>query len=296
MEEPAKRSSSRLESVGLVGVALLPLVLALMATSKLSSGRPLDSTKQIPSLAFRQYAVNLHEIPATGKISVPFSFWNRGRQPIEITKLEPSCGCLAPKLLGDRKNYASGGQGIFEVQVETAREAPGPHTYSIRVHYQDEIPREEIVTFRVTVPERSVQITPPELYLYQLSDQALTTEIQVTDSRGKKLNVVEAKPSSRHLETEILPMSASGESSVTPIRVNVKGKLPSGSQVASVAIRTDDPDFPVIRVPVFLHGRPNEIELTTATVPAEPVKGKEKKPAERRPDAENSPSPSVESR
>jgi len=255
--------------LALMGVC--PFVVALLATSRVPAARPLDGAKPLTSLAFRQYAVNLREIPATGRITVPFSFWNRGSGPIEILKLEPSCGCLAPKILGDRTRYEPGGQGLFEVQVDTARETPGPQHYSIKVRYQDTEPREELVTFRLTVPDRSVQVTPSELYFYQVSDAELENEIRVSDHRGTRhLKIVEVLSSSTHLVPEIGTQEVGEEVAVTPIRVRVDGKVPAGAHRKVLSIRTDDADFPVIQIPVFLHGRPDKIELTTGVKEGSP--------------------------
>ncbi|SFI33535.1 DUF1573 domain-containing protein [Planctomicrobium piriforme] len=266
MDEQRKTLRNRLAAASLVLAGLCPLLFACAATPRIPLGRSLDGSKPLPPLAFRQYAVNLREIPATGRIAVPFSFWNRSNQPIEILKLDPSCGCLAPKLLGDRKSYIPGSQGMFEVHVETARETPGPQLYTVDVNYTDgQTTHTDQLTFRLTVPERNVIVTPPELYFYQLSEKPLTSEIRVTDHRGKNLNVVEAISMTPYVSLEIKPKEQSADSSSTPITVSVAGRVPAGSQTSYVTIRTDDPDFPVIKVPVFLQGKPNAIQLTSGT-------------------------------
>ncbi|HWL10649.1 MAG TPA: DUF1573 domain-containing protein [Planctomicrobium sp.] len=266
-EQPTSRMRSVVRfCLGVVGIS--PFLIAFCAMSWEPLERSLESTKPLSSLAFRQYAVNLREIPATGKITVPFSFWNRGRGPLEIVRLEPSCGCLAPKMLGERKIYGPGSQGLFEVQVDTAREPSGPQQYSVRVHYFDQGPREETVTFRLTVPERRVQVTPPELYFYQLSEGKLESTIRIADRRGKELNLVEVTSSSPNLVTEIQSKEVNAETTTIPVLVTVKGTLASGSQTASLLVRTDDPDFPSIRIPVFLHGKPKQPTLPVTTTPS----------------------------
>lgn len=268
MDELRTRRIAPLATYGLVLLFFCPALMAVCATSSVPVPRAIASHKELPALAFRQYSVNLREIPATGRITVPFSFWNRSNKPLEIVKLEPSCGCLAPRLLGDRTHYVQGGQGLFEVKVDTAREAPGPHTYSVRVHYNDGTPREELVVFRMSVPERNVQVTPPELYFYQLTDTAITSEIRVADHRGKNLKVVEVKTTSPFLTAEAQEPQLSGDVTTTPIRVSTKGNLPGGAQTGIISIRTDDADFPVIQVPVFLQGKPQGVQLTAGEHPA----------------------------
>jgi len=268
----------RLNAASLIAIPLFPLILAVCSTSAVPRGRPIAGEKKLPPLAFRQYAVNLHEVAPTASLTAPFSFWNRGKGSLEITKLEPSCGCLAPRLLGNRKSYAPGAQGLFEVQVETAREAPGPHTYSIRVHYTaDGKPLEECVLFRCEIPERNVTVTPPELYFYQLSETQLASQIRVEDHRGKNLHVVEATSRSPHLQLKIGSREKfSDDRSVTPIDVVVSAGLPPGSNHSFIVIKTDDPDFPLIRVPVFLQGKPGGVQLSSGVVPVQPVVQKNK--------------------
>jgi len=269
MDEHRPTPPARLKQAGLISLSLTPLLLALLGTSAVPQGRPVSGTKVLPPLAFRQYSVNFHEVAPTANLTAPFAFWNRSDKTIQIVRLEPSCGCLAPRLLGGRKEYAPGRQGLFEVQVETAREAPGPHTYSIKVHYTvDQQPYEELVTFRCKIPERSVTVTPPELYFYQLSDAPLSSEVRIEDHRGKHLKVVEAVSTSPYLTMNVGDQEELGDDkSATPIQVAVSSQLPAGSTTTIVAIRTDDEDFPLIRVPVFLQGKPTGPRHSSGVTP-----------------------------
>jgi len=272
MDEPRlnlKRLSwkQRCQRAGWIALPLIPLILANIGTSKIPSGRPLSGSKQLSPLGFRQYAVNLHEVAPTATLTAPFAFWNRSERSIEITKLEPSCGCLAPRILGNRKEYGPGGQGLFEVQVETARETPGPHTYSVVVHYTSGDQKfEDRVTFRCEIPERNVVISPPELYFYQLSDTPIQDVFRVEDHRGKELKVVEAVSTNPHLTLNVGKWERIDEQTcTTPVEVLVGANLPAGTHHTFITVKTDDPDFPTIRVPVFLQGKPAAIQLTSGT-------------------------------
>lgn len=273
MDERRSTLRPRLKTAVLVGIPLMPFFLACLGTTAVPQSRGLSDHKILPPLAFRQYAVNLHEVAPTATLTAPFAFWNRSGKPLKIVKLEPSCGCLTPRLLGNRSEYGPGGQGLFEVQVETAREPAGPHTYSIRVHYSvDEQPYEELVTFRCEIPERNVTVTPPELYFYQLSDAPLESQLRVEDHRGKQLKITEASSRSPYLTVQVGPQEKHPEGrSSTTLQVGVKPGIPAGSNHTFIAIKTDDPDFPLIRVPVFLQGRPAKVQLSSGSSPARPV-------------------------
>jgi len=248
-------------------LGILPAMMAWACSPAISPARPLERHNSLPSLVFRQYSVNLREVPANGKIAVPFSFWNRGNGPLHIEKLEPSCGCLVPKLLGDRDEYVSGAQGLFEVHLETDREEPGPHTYGIVVHYNDGQPRTESLTFRMQVPDRAVRVEPTELYFYQLSETDLENEIRVLARPERNYTVTRAVSSSPLLKVTIRPQEPAGEELATPVQVAVAGKLPAGGQTVSVTIYTDDPALPPLKVPVFLHGRPASAAVSGGILP-----------------------------
>ncbi|WP_437187929.1 DUF1573 domain-containing protein [Planctomicrobium sp. SH668] len=267
MDEHKKVKTGKIAQLLFAAIAMTPLFLALLGTSSVPVGRPLERTKELPALAFRQYSVNMREQQATARIVAPFAFWNRSEKPLEITKLEPSCGCLGPKLLGNRKEYPPKAQGIFEVQVETANETPGSHLYSVKVHYRvDGQNFEEIVTFRCQIPERTVSLNPPELYFYQLSDLAMSGEVQVKDHRDKQLTIQNATTSSPYLKVSVGDRKHDEDGTTsTPVQVEVTGAIPAGSHPTFVQIHTNDEDFPLLRVPVFLQGKPKISGLTSET-------------------------------
>lgn len=267
MDEPGRRPFPRIRAAALWLAAVWPLAAALLGTAAVPAGRPVQGGKTLPPLALRQYSVNLREVAAAGTITAPFAFWNRSDRPLEITRLEPSCGCLAVKLLGKDHRFTPGMHGLFEAQVQTAREAPGPHTYRVKIHYNDGTPREEVVTFRLQIPERTVSVTPSELYFYQLSGEPLTGELTVEDHRvGAPLKIVEVKSNRPDIRVQLDPQRGGGGVSAG-VRVEVPGDVAPGTHLGAITLVTDDEDFPEIRVPVFLQGPPDKVQLTSGTAP-----------------------------
>jgi hypothetical protein len=263
-EAPNIRKRTRFRELAVLCAALAPGMAAWFGTQRVPAGTPISGQRALPSLVFRQYAVNLREPPNQGRLAVPFAFWNRGRAPLDITALEASCHCLNPKLLSDRKHYEPGGQGIFEVQLDLARESPGPHGYQVRVRYDDGAPREEVVSLQVFVPQASVTVTPPELYFYQLSGEPLTGRIQIEDRRGKHLKVTGVIATSQYVQAKLEErVQVDAQTSYTAISITTLPPAPAGSETSVLAIQTDDPDYGVIRVPVFLEGPAPRLQLTS---------------------------------
>jgi hypothetical protein len=202
-------------------------------------------------------------------IPAHFDFANTGDSPVTITKLEPSCGCLNPQLVGDKKVYAPGERGRFYVSVRTANESAGPHAYAVDVHYADQRPHQETLTFRLELPERKVSVEPPEVFFYQLTGEPDSRTIYVTDYRDSGLEVLEATCSLDFVTVELLPREQDEDGHErTPIRVSVAGVVPSGRAIRAVRIRTNDPEFEQLHAAVVIHG-PQAVQRAAFERPVE---------------------------
>lgn len=249
----------------LCALLLLPVAGAALAQMRPTLPAEPAAGEPIASLAFDQYLVNLRETPLRPTLSGDFRFTNLGETPLTITKLEPSCGCLTPQLAGDKRTYQPGERGLFRVDVATANEEPGPHEYTVKVHYADPQPQQVLVRFKLKLPERKVSVTPPELAFFQYNGQPSSRDIHITDYRGSSLQVLEASSSSDVVSVSVQPaeVDEQGHHRV-PVRLSVPGIVAPGRQMTTVTIRTSDPEFSVIRIPVLVDGpeRPaNAIQL-----------------------------------
>jgi len=251
---------ARLARHGLAGLTLLPFCAAIMAHSWSTSPGAISGAEPLPPLAFDQYAVNLREVAARPVIQAHFDFVNHGKKPVTITKLDPSCGCLAPEPYGDKWVYEPGERGRFYVSMRTANERPGPHAYSVDVHYEDSDSYAETVTFRLTLPEKKLSVEPPEIYFYQLSGADDERTIHVTDYRGMSTNVTGASCTLDDVSVEVLPGETDDEGHArTPIRISVPGHVEPGRRTGYLVIQTDDPDFQRVFAAVLVEG-PSEVQ------------------------------------
>src|SRR5690606_37614050 len=142
-----------------------------------------------------------------------------------------------------KRTYQLGERGLFRVDVATANEEPGPHEYTVKVHYTDPQPQEAVVRFKLELPERKVSVTPPELAFFQYNGQPASRDIHITDYRGTSLQVLEAHSSSEVVSVAVQPadVDEQGHHRV-PVRLSVPGVVPPGRQVTTVTIRTSDPE------------------------------------------------------
>lgn len=263
MDEDRSRCGGHASGMGIALLALLPLGLATWNTERVPLARTVSGSTQRPSLAFSQYAVHRGDVPPIGTIPIPFEFCNTGDRPLTLIKLDPSCGCLAPRVEQDKMTYAPGEWGRFYVSVKTANESPGPKEYRVRVEYDDGQPREETVHFHMTIPRQKVTVKPSELYFYQLNGKADSREILVEDHRGGSLEVLGAAVSSGEAIVTVGERLQHQEGYwVTPVRIDIPDRDTPGREIVTITIRTDDQEYPEIRVPMLIHGPSQKIQLT----------------------------------
>lgn len=225
-----------------------------------------------PSLAFAQYAVDLKMIRPTSVEQAFFVFHNRGTEPVRITKVEPSCGCLTPQLQGVRDNIVepgSSGRVIFRMQP--ANSTPGPHQYTINVSYTDPEPREVQLLLKLEIPA-TLWVSPPAVNVFHPKGATPTIqEFTITDGRGKPFEITDVS-----INTDLVDV-AIGESSRSntglfqqSVKAVIAADLPAGRNMFLLRIQTTDPEIPELRVPIRLEG-PSEADadhLTESVVPA----------------------------
>ena len=239
--------------------ALLPFVLSLVVHASGVKARPVESDTARDSLGFEQYLVNLGSPPPRSEYLARFAFRNVGSQPLKISELKPSCGCLNPRL--DRKEFAPGEGGEFFLRVRAANERPGPHEYTCRVLYDDGQPREAEVRFKISLPEERVEIRPRSLIVYQFNNQPTTKDVTITDFRATpedrplaRLEILEATCTLDWVEVTI------GEAQFDEIGQRQQKVIvtitdvPPGRHDGSIIIRTNILEYAELRVPLQVDG------------------------------------------
>lgn len=235
-------------------LACLPLAWSVVVHSGAAPAPLSIAVPERPALTFRQYAVDLGPIQPTGEARGTFVFLNRGREAVEITKVEPSCSCLVPRL--EQKRYEPGEDGRLVLRVQPANESPGKKELFCDVTYNDPKPRQVRLTFKLEIPERQMTVTPPALMVFHPEGSEPTeATFTVADGRRQPFEIVGVEANSDLVTTDI------GERQVTPegvwqqtIKVTVPGTLPRGRNQVLLRIQTTDRNSPELRVPLMLQG------------------------------------------
>jgi hypothetical protein len=158
---------------------------------------------------------------------------------------------LKPRL--DKREIGPGESGQFFVHVSTAGEQPGPREYTITVEYEDPEPRSVVLTFSLVLPPRQIYVTPRALLIYVFDEKPAEKEIVVSDNRITPGTVTAVETSSGFLSAQIEGAELDHEG-VKKTRIEVKvSPVSLGRHQGVVKINTDDPNFPVINVPVHVH-------------------------------------------
>lgn len=236
-------------------MALFPVAMATVCHTGLRSVPLSIETPTQPALSFQQYAVDRKKIPPTSIVEASYGFHNRGSTPIRVT-MEPSCGCLTPRLEGVRDGVVEPGErGRVVVRMQPANSTPGPHEYTVKVKYVDSEPRETQLTLKLEIPA-ALWVTPPALIVSHPAGSTPTVaDFMVTDGRGKAFEITNVSVNTALVEAVI------GESSRSPVgnfqqsvRVSIAGDLPPGNNQVVLRIETDDPDMQELKVPLLLRG------------------------------------------
>jgi hypothetical protein len=246
---------------------LLPFALSLAVHASGVKARPVASDTSRDSLAFEQYLVNLGSPLPRSEYLARFAFRNVGSQPLKISELKPSCGCLNPRLA--KKEFAPGEGGEFFLRVRAANEKPGPHEYTCQVIYDDGQPREAEVRFKISLPEERVEIRPRSLIVYQFNNQPTEREITITDFRAApddrplaRLELLEATSTLKFVDVAL------GEAQFDEIGQRQQKvivtitEVPPGTHDGLIVVRTNVPEYAELRVPLRVDGlSPREREM-----------------------------------
>lgn len=232
---------------------MLPAVLGLSQLLWGSSITPLAKVPTLPGLSFDQYLVDLREIGPAEEVYGYFRFRNSALVPLTITKLEPSCGCLQPRLT--KTVFLPGESGEFRLRVKTVLQQPGPKEFTVKVHYTDSVPRTRDVFLRVTFPEQQIYVRPMSLTFHQFGTSPIEQEIVVTDLRRSPAEVLGSASSSDFLQVQVLETSTTETGARQQrLKVTIPGAVPAGRHIGTVKIYTDDPTFQEFRVPFQVYG------------------------------------------
>ena len=108
-----------------------------------------DDTAQQPitTVEFSQTMHDFGEIQEGQMVTHRFEFTNTGKHPLQIGRVQPTCGCTTPDW--SKKPIAPGQKGFVEVKFDS-NGRPGAATKTVRMVANTD-PQETVLTFKASV-------------------------------------------------------------------------------------------------------------------------------------------------
>lgn len=248
--------------------ALSPVLLCLAfqaAGSRPAFSRP---AKPKPPLAFHQYMVNLGEVESKRIHDARFWMTNLGEHELEIRDVKTSCGCLADQL--EKKTVLPNETTDLALFIRAANQSSGSKHYTATVTYGPvDSPETEYISevaFRLVLPEQTVTLNPRVLIMHQYQGNRVTHQVDVNDLRDRQLRVLGVSCDAGYIDVELVPHSEIALGSrrnglVAQLRVTAEN-VPPGPHECVVRIRTTDPEFAEMTLPMRVYGPQTGVEAT----------------------------------
>lgn len=206
-------------------------------------------------VVFDRTTVDVGEVRSGQPLARAFSFRNDGTEPVEIVGLRTACGCLKPRL--DKRSYAPGEGGQLTLEVHTLSQTEGPHAWPLVVTARTgDQSSETTLELRARVLTE-VTVQPPVMTLF--AGGALTHHLTVTDRRSTPLTVTAVECTPPQLTGTVLVRDRFREGPEnTLVELRLSADCPDGRHEGMVTLRTDDPAYRELKVPITVVKRPRQ--------------------------------------
>jgi len=156
---------------------------------------------------------------------------------------------MAPKLA--RRDYQPGERGEVVVEVNTLSQPMGSHRWAFHLSYRSGDSVGETTIELTATLKQEVEIAPAALAFRGEGPFSATVTIRDPRRKPKILSVlpsaVTTSASFLTIQEQIKPCS---------LEVRVTPDCPEGRHAETITIRTDDPDYPSIKIPVTIIREP----------------------------------------
>lgn len=197
-------------------------------------------------LSFDPPSIDLGDVKAGQIFTQQINVTNTSSSLITVQEVKASCGCVRPVL--QPSSLAPGAKGILKLDVNTLSSNAGPSTYGIKLRYPESNQLKEqqfIITGRII---QEIIVTPTSITSYGEKPRPQT--ITIFDKRATPLRPVKLERTSPYLDVEWTQPAVAEPQPQYAVQVSVREDLPPGRHDHEVVIYTNDPTYPVLRVPI----------------------------------------------
>jgi hypothetical protein len=220
----------------------VPAILAILVLG-------LSVTAARADLRFAQPRVHVGEARTGMPLAHRFAFVNAGAEPVEITHIVSSCGCLTPRF--EQRVYRPGDSGSVLVEIDTLSQSPGPHSWIARVQWRSPSISAETALQLTARMVAEIAVQPAALTIF--ADSAVAHDISLTDIRPQPLSIRAVRSSSTKLTVQMTKEGRNplGQRTWT-IHLAVADDFPAGRHEEAVTVYTDDLAYRDLRIPVTI--------------------------------------------
>lgn len=201
------------------------------------------SAKNDVTLSFDKATQEVTATPDQKQITITFTFENRSKETIEITKHTSVCACLSTTFKGGKNSYTPGEKGELSATFKLGS-LYGSQTKKILLWQKGDAPDNPSIalTCKVTIPE--LFSFEPRNLSWDLGDDATEKTSILTVHDKEPIRIINSRTTNRNFELKVETIRAGWEYKLT-----IKPK------------KTNTPSFGIIRVTTdskhsrFKHGQ-----------------------------------------
>ncbi len=201
--------------------------------------------ERTPSVVFEKPSQDLGKVTQGEIVRHVFKFTNKGDATLEITKVEPACGCTAAVL--SAKEIAPGQSGQIEVSIKT--EGMTALSKTVTVTTNDPKQREVVLTVTAIV-EPEFRLSEPSIFLgSNRQGTEVSKELTVTIPPGKTSRITSVESTDKSVAVKMEPVADSDGMS-TKVVASQKADAKVGYHFGFVVLKTTSSLTPVLKIPV----------------------------------------------
>jgi len=183
---------------------------------------------------------------------------NSGTETATVGKLETSCGCLAGGKLPEKLEPDQA--AVMDLRLRTLSLPTGPNAWRVKLSFTTETGnRVADAQCRLTATVRKEIEVEPTLLSISLGESGEAEHtVRVRDQRTTPLRVMGYTSTLKGVEAR----QDTGSPGVQAVRVKVRGSE-VGKREGMLRLGTNDPDYPVLEVPLVVTVRPRQTARCT---------------------------------
>jgi len=222
------------------------VMLALCATAPASAATWADAL-------FQEHDKDFAVVPRGPTLVHHFRLTNNMSQPIRISDVRVSCGCVSARAL---ENTVAPGQSTAILAEMDTRRFSGAKKVFIFVQFDQ--PQWEEVRLSVQANSRQDLLVGPESFSFGRITRGSTPLSSVTVSfmgnNSWKINNVDG--ATGYVQASMKELQRGADEVKYRVTATIRGDAPAGNWFSEVWVRTDNPSAPRIRIPVTVEVEP----------------------------------------